>query len=67
MAEWTHYSDLDPEFAPLASAVPALPTHLSVEELKAALAPFSELGKKNLESHLPPSTLAHTSGLMSYD
>ncbi|KAL0063961.1 hypothetical protein AAF712_009151 [Marasmius tenuissimus] len=56
MAEWTHYSEVDPEFAPLLSSTPALPTNLTVEQLRESVGPVVEQQNSKLEPNLPPSS-----------
>ncbi|KAJ8074464.1 hypothetical protein PM082_015365 [Marasmius tenuissimus] len=56
MAEWTHYSEIDPEFAPLVDALPALPVNLPVEEIRGFYNTATEQRRSKSESSLPPSS-----------
>ncbi|KAK1218130.1 hypothetical protein PQX77_019208 [Marasmius sp. AFHP31] len=52
MAEsWTHYSEIDPEFASLASSAPTIPAGLSLEQMRGF---FNSNAKKGLTSKLQP-------------
>ncbi|KAK1225764.1 hypothetical protein PQX77_011283 [Marasmius sp. AFHP31] len=56
MAEWAHYSDIDPEFEPLVGSLPALPTGLPLEQLRGFVDVAVEQGNSKFESQLPPSS-----------
>ncbi|KAJ8072029.1 hypothetical protein PM082_015587 [Marasmius tenuissimus] len=56
MAEWAHYSDIDPEFAPLAGSISAPPTDLPVEQIRASYDEFVKQVNSKFEPNLPPSS-----------
>ncbi|KAJ8074461.1 hypothetical protein AAF712_009152 [Marasmius tenuissimus] len=56
MAEWSDYSQIDPEFAPLVDTLPSLPTDLPIEQVRGFLDAAVEQRKAKLESSLPPSS-----------
>ncbi|KAK1218458.1 hypothetical protein PQX77_018856 [Marasmius sp. AFHP31] len=56
MAEWAHYSEIDPELAPLVDALPALPVNLPVEQIRGFYNTATEQRRSKSESSLPPSS-----------
>ncbi|KAK1218461.1 hypothetical protein PQX77_018859 [Marasmius sp. AFHP31] len=56
MAEWSHYSQIDPEFKPLVDTIPSLPTEVPVEQARGFLDAAVKQRNSKLESTLPPSS-----------